>query len=167
MITKHIPLLHHLSNWLLTCLTLLLVSIGYSQSFKLSDTNITKGQLTNLYQIPFYFASDSIINNNHTQLDSIVHFLRANKFVKIEIGVHTHLRGKSEYNLQVSQKRADRIKEYLMKKGIDSKRIIATGFGESKPLYPENNATTNNQGKSCGNSKNGNRRVSILILSNS
>ena len=52
----------------------------------------------------------------------------------LEIGTHTDIRGNSNYNRELSQKRADAAKEYLVKNGIDSSRVVSKGYGESQPI---------------------------------
>jgi outer membrane protein OmpA-like peptidoglycan-associated protein len=52
----------------------------------------------------------------------------------IEIGGHTDNVGKDESNITLSQNRANAIKQYLVKKGINADRIIAKGYGESQPI---------------------------------
>ena len=52
----------------------------------------------------------------------------------VEIGSHTDIRGNSKYNKDLSQKRADAVKDFLVGNGIAEQRIIAKGYGESQPI---------------------------------
>jgi len=52
----------------------------------------------------------------------------------IEIGTHTDRRGNNSYNQKLSQKRANSVREHLIKEGISAKRVIATGYGETMPV---------------------------------
>jgi outer membrane protein OmpA-like peptidoglycan-associated protein len=52
----------------------------------------------------------------------------------IEVGAHTDLRGSDEFNLVLSQKRADAVRQYLLERGVDTDQISAVGYGESRPL---------------------------------
>jgi outer membrane protein OmpA-like peptidoglycan-associated protein len=54
--------------------------------------------------------------------------------ITIEIGTHTDIRGNASYNKELSQKRADAVKEFLVKNDIAANRILAKGYGESQPL---------------------------------
>lgn len=65
-------------------------------------------------------------------LDSILVFFSDNKDLKIEIGSHTDSRGSDEYNAKLSQARAQSVVDYLILKGVDSDRLVAHGYGESK-----------------------------------
>ncbi len=67
-------------------------------------------------------------------LDSLVLFFTQNKAIDIEIGSHTDSRGSDEYNLKLSQARAQSVVDYLIEKGIKKERLIARGFGETRPV---------------------------------
>jgi outer membrane protein OmpA-like peptidoglycan-associated protein len=54
--------------------------------------------------------------------------------VSIELGSHTDCRGTADYNLQLSQKRAESAVQYIISQGISSKRIAAKGYGKSQLL---------------------------------
>lgn len=67
-------------------------------------------------------------------LQPVVDLLKKYPNMQIEIESHTDIRGNEAYNKDLSQKRATSTKEYLVSKGIESFRITAIGYGESKPL---------------------------------
>jgi outer membrane protein OmpA-like peptidoglycan-associated protein len=52
----------------------------------------------------------------------------------VEIGVHTDSRGGDAWNLALSQKWADAVREYLIAKGVDGNRLRAKGYGETRPI---------------------------------
>ena len=58
----------------------------------------------------------------------------------VEIASHTDSRGSDEYNLVLSQKRADAVKHYLEEKGVSTDQLTAVGYGESVPLDKADNA---------------------------
>jgi outer membrane protein OmpA-like peptidoglycan-associated protein len=69
------------------------------------------------------------------ELDNLVQILRDNPGIVVELGSHTDCRASDEYNLNLSQKRAESAVEYIIKKGkIPSNRITAKGYGETKLL---------------------------------
>jgi outer membrane protein OmpA-like peptidoglycan-associated protein len=74
------------------------------------------------------------------QLNKTVQLLKDNPNIVIEIGSHTDSRGDHGSNVTLSQKRADAVRNYLISKGIASKRITSMGYGEMKPIIK--NATT-------------------------
>lgn len=66
-------------------------------------------------------------------LDTTIYKLLVNNpGLVIELGSHTDSRGSDEYNLELSQKRAQAVVDYLVKKGIDPGRLIARGYGETQ-----------------------------------
>lgn len=67
-------------------------------------------------------------------LDKIVLVLNANTKLTIEVGAHTDNKGSEAANLKLSQLRAQTVKDYIVRSGIDGKRVISKGYGESKPL---------------------------------
>jgi len=82
------------------------------------------------------FATDSakITKGSHKVLDKAVQVLVDYPDVRMEVGGHTDNVGKEEYNKELSQKRAESVKEYLVGKGISADRLTAVGYGMEKPL---------------------------------
>lgn len=66
-------------------------------------------------------------------LDKLVETLNENDNITIELGSHTDSRASDEYNLDLSNKRAQSVVNYLIEKGIKSDRLVAKGYGESTP----------------------------------
>jgi len=67
-------------------------------------------------------------------LNMIVQVMKDNPEIKFEVGGHTDADGADDYNLKLSQQRADAIKDQLIKMGIDASRLSAKGYGETKPI---------------------------------
>ncbi|MES2559137.1 MAG: OmpA family protein [Bacteroidota bacterium] len=65
-------------------------------------------------------------------LDSLVTILVQNPAITIELGSHTDSRAPEDYNLKLSQKRAQSCVDYLTKKGIAKDRLTAVGYGETR-----------------------------------
>jgi outer membrane protein OmpA-like peptidoglycan-associated protein len=66
------------------------------------------------------------------ELDKLVKVLADNPTIEIELSSHTDCRSSYQYNMQLSSKRAESAVNYLATKGIDSRRMIAAGYGESR-----------------------------------
>lgn len=66
-------------------------------------------------------------------LDKLVETLNFNSNITIELMSHTDARNTEEYNLVLSQKRAQSVVDYLVSKGIDIERLTAKGYGKSTP----------------------------------
>lgn len=67
-------------------------------------------------------------------LDSLVNILNNNPTIIIELASHTDSRADEDYNLKLSQRRAQSCVDYLIRKGIAKDRLKAVGYGESKPV---------------------------------
>ncbi|NOT76127.1 MAG: OmpA family protein [Cyclobacteriaceae bacterium] len=79
-----------------------------------------------------------------TELDKIIRFLNENPTIRVEISGHTDNAGTPAYNLQLSQKRAQSVSDYLSTHGIEARRLLQKGFGATKPLKP-NDSEENRQ----------------------
>jgi OOP family OmpA-OmpF porin len=67
-------------------------------------------------------------------LDDAVATLQANPDVKVEIDGHTDSRNSEWYNLDLGERRAKAVMQYLITKGIDAERLTAKSYGESQPI---------------------------------
>ena len=82
----------------------------------------------------FYaFDSAELTPNSTMALDSLVDLLNENPNVTIELAAHCDYRGKDEYNLRLSQRRAESVVRYLLEHGIAQDRLTPVGYGESRP----------------------------------
>ncbi len=83
-----------------------------------------------------YHAFNKYILNSDTkdELSDVVSSLRREINTTVLIESHTDNRGNAEYNQTLSQQRANEVKTYLMKNGVESSRITAVGYGSSRPL---------------------------------
>lgn len=82
----------------------------------------------------FYdFDKASLRPESKTALDEMAKMLLENKNVTIEMGSHTDRKGTDEYNLELSQRRAQSVIDYLIATGIERERLKPQGYGETKP----------------------------------
>lgn len=86
-------------------------------------------------EITFDLNSDSLTPEARQNLDEFVKALNNERLANASFSVdgHTDATGSDEYNLDLSQRRANSVVGYLSSKGIDSSRLIAKGHGESDP----------------------------------
>ena len=82
------------------------------------------------YDLDKYFIREDA----KPELDKIVRFLKDNPNVNIILKSHTDSRASNEYNLTLSQNRAQAAVNYITSKGISIKRITAKGYGETQLL---------------------------------
>jgi peptidoglycan-associated lipoprotein len=66
------------------------------------------------------------------ELDKLVEILEDNPTIKIELSSHTDTRGEDEYNMRLSQRRAESAVNYIISKGIAPERMVARGYGETQ-----------------------------------
>ncbi|MGB5553118.1 MAG: OmpA family protein [Flavobacteriaceae bacterium] len=92
------------------------------------------GKAIRLQNINFDLAKWNILPVSRTELDYIVKLMQDNPDIKVEMSSHTDARGGNDYNLDLSQKRAQSTVDYLAAQGIERNRLIARGAGESELL---------------------------------
>lgn len=97
----------------------------------------------------FNLKSESIL-----ELDKIVQLLNTNPTLTIEIDGHTDNIGNVKSNISLSNNRAKEVVKYLISKGIATKRLVAKGFGASRPIA--SNTTESGRAK--------NRRTELKVL---
>lgn len=81
----------------------------------------------------FDFESADLRPESMVSLDQLVETLNDNPGITIELSSHTDARGNDDFNMDLSQKRAQSVVNYLISKGIDQARLQAKGYGESQP----------------------------------
>lgn len=87
------------------------------------------GFLVNLY---YDFNAAQLRPESMPELSKLFKTLRENPEFLVEIASHTDARGSDDYNLQLSQQRADAVVEWLVAKGLTRDRLSAKGYGETK-----------------------------------
>ncbi|MFM2335639.1 MAG: hypothetical protein RIS91_1642 [Bacteroidota bacterium] len=88
-------------------------------------------QIRNIYyELDKYIITDE----SKRELNNLVVFLKAHPNIIIEITSHTDARGSDAYNLKLSQNRAKAAKDYIVAQGIDPKRVMSIGMGETQLL---------------------------------
>ena len=85
-------------------------------------------------EIHFDYSLWYVRREARERLSKVVAIMKQNPGMIIEVGTHTDIRGNAEYNRDLSQKRANSAKEFMVKNGIAENRIIAKGYGESQPI---------------------------------
>jgi len=88
----------------------------------------------------FNTNSSYIMGSASTLLDEVVTILQENPEMKLEIQGHADNTGTPEYNLWLSERRASRVMDYLVSKGIDPDRLTAKGYGSAQPVVSNDTA---------------------------
>ena len=88
-----------------------------------------------------HFAVDEYAISDATSpvLDRIASIMRAQTDITVELYGHADERGTDRYNIELSRKRAEKVRNYLMAAGIASERIRVKAFGKESPAVPERN----------------------------
>jgi outer membrane protein OmpA-like peptidoglycan-associated protein len=107
--------------------------------------------LDNVY---FDTGRSSLKPSSHKALNDLVEILKLKKTMVVEIQGHTDNAGSEQSNQELSQARAEEVKKYLVARGVPAERIVATGYGQSRPVA--DNATE------AGRSKN--RRTGLKVI---
>jgi outer membrane protein OmpA-like peptidoglycan-associated protein len=94
---------------------------------------IKRGDLI-LKGVTFQSGKAVLTPNSYSILDDVAESLREWPEVKLEIQGHTDSQGSAAYNLQLSQMRAEAVRTYFVRQGIDPSRLRAVGYGESQPI---------------------------------
>jgi OmpA-OmpF porin, OOP family len=89
--------------------------------------------------IQFQTGKDVLTPSSFTQLDEVVKIMNEYTDYQLTIDGHTDNVGKADKNQMLSQARANAVLNYFTKKGIAAERIVATGFGDTKPLVENSN----------------------------
>ena len=105
---------------------------------------ITKADIVKITYIGsklfFENNSDKLKVASLSQLDALILILNKYQAAKLTIEGHTDSVGADDFNMTLSQKRSNSVKQYLIGKGIEEARLTAIGFGETKPVATNNTA---------------------------
>ncbi|HNP06130.1 MAG TPA: OmpA family protein [Cyclobacteriaceae bacterium] len=115
---------------------------------------IEVGVTVRLKNIYFDFDKTTLKSESFVELDKVVDLLKSNPSVEIEISGHTDSKGSDDYNLNLSQGRSQSVVDYLISQGIESYRLSAQGYGETKPI----DSNDSEEGRA------NNRRVEFTVL---
>jgi OOP family OmpA-OmpF porin len=84
--------------------------------------------------VSFEFNSAELTARARETLRGVVEALRGEPGLRAEIAGHTDASGPDEYNQRLSQQRSESVQQYLVSQGIDRNRLVARGYGESRPV---------------------------------
>lgn len=132
----------------------------YSEITKsIEMTPIAIGSKVVLNNIFFDFDRSTLRPNSSTELNRLYDFMIKYPSLIVEILGYTDSKGNDEYNIKLSTERANSVIDFLTSKGIKKERMVANGYGESKPHAPN----YNNDGKDFPDGRQLNRRVELKI----
>ena len=117
---------------------------------KIGDEEIAAGKAIILKKVIFDLGKATVQAGSETELNVLHEYLVENPEARVKINGHTDRLGDRKKNLILSQERADAIKDYLVEKGIDKKRIETEGLGDTNTI--------------CSPPCADNRRVDFILL---
>lgn len=103
----------------------------------LEEDPIEPGQIVGI-KILFDFAKTILRSESYSELDKVVRVMKQNPGMEIELSAHTDKIGGYSKNLALSNDRAKSVREYLLSKGVEGRRITSKGYGETKPIADNN-----------------------------
>lgn len=116
--------------------------------------NVGCNVMFSLSGVTFEYDSNNLTAAAKQALSVAVMKLNEHQDVSIAVEGHTDSVGSSEYNLRLSEKRANAVRDHLISEGISSSRISAKGHGESKPVASNDTDAGRSQ----------NRRVDLVVV---
>lgn len=117
--------------------------------------SVTTKEIVIKKQVHFATGTARLLPDSMQLLDEVAQVMKDHLEIElVEIGGHTDNRGNESTNVSLSQKRAESVRDYLMQQGIAPERLLAKGYGSSRPKAP--NFTERNRAR--------NRRVELKIV---
>jgi len=116
---------------------------------------VTKQKIEIMEKVYFHLDKDTIKKESHEVLSQVAEVLVQNPGIKkVRVEGHTDSQASDQYNYELSQRRAESVKRFLVDRKVEAERLVAAGYGETLPI--STNATKEGRAE--------NRRVEFVIL---
>jgi outer membrane protein OmpA-like peptidoglycan-associated protein len=119
----------------------------------LETRDTARGLIVNMSDVLFDTGKYTLLPGAREKLAKLSGIILAYPSLKLEVEGHTDSVGTDEYNMKLSENRANAVRDYLVQQGIDASSIGARGFGEGQPVATNDTAEGRQQ----------NRRVEIVV----
>ena len=111
----------------------------------------------------FDFDKATLLPKAQESLAKAAAFIRERRGATVRIEGHTDSKGDDAYNQRLSQRRAESVRQWFVRHNLDGVQMSAAGFGETRPLAPNNRA----DGSDDPDARQRNRRVEIVVSKSS
>lgn len=92
-------------------------------------------------QVRFATSKSEILADSHPLLEEVASILQAHpELVRLRIAGHTDNRGARDYNIKLSQERAEAVRRFLIERGIEASRLESKGYGPDQPIASNDDA---------------------------
>lgn len=118
---------------------------------------LVEGQVLSFNNIYFESGSAQIKPESFGVLDQVAATLIENSGVLVRVAGHTDSDGSASYNQGLSERRANSVLDYLVRKGVAGNTLTTIGYGEESPVVPNTSAGNKAQ----------NRRIEFTVLGQS
>jgi OOP family OmpA-OmpF porin len=106
--------------------------------------------------VTFETNSSVLTGDSKPVLDTVAKGLKEHPRLVVEVQGHTDSTGSPNYNVALSERRAESVRDYLLNQGVSSGQLSAKGYGQTRPIAPNTSAAGRAQ----------NRRVVMHVLEN-
>ena len=107
---------------------------------KVDKTGCNLNEVINLAGVNFVTNSDKLLIESQGILTTVAETLKHHQQLQLEVAGHTDSTGDANYNLNLSQRRAEQVRLYLISQGINENRLSAQGYGEKLPIIDNTSA---------------------------
>jgi len=118
------------------------------------EPQVKENQVIRLHKLIFEQGKSYITADSYDELNKLVNLMNQNSSMQIQLEGHTDYRGSKKMNQELSEDRVKAVKNYIVGKGIHSRRVKTKAFGGSQPLVRESSIAASKI----------NRRVEVRIL---
>jgi outer membrane protein OmpA-like peptidoglycan-associated protein len=119
----------------------------------LATRDSARGLIANMSDVLFKSGSSELLAGARERLAKVSGIVLAYPSLRLSVEGHTDSIGTDDYNQQLSEKRAEAVRDYLVQQGISSDAVIASGFGKTAPVASNDTPEGRQQ----------NRRVELVL----